>query len=876
MRPPTAPLSHDALKNRLATRIVLTLLLGAAFGLGFIHRSADAETAPLQVMGTWKPTTVPPGAGDDFAKTVRVYPEPATRLLYAVGADGTSNRLAAYNLDTFAPIGGDLQVGGPTISSYLTDPSTGALFLATADAQFFGTSTKVQLEQFTVSNGKLHRVALLDLTQEFPGQQVVGMYRGPNTNLLWLIVSGYQNASVTIAELDLMKLSTGAAPLDWKKLLENCPYAMHGNERAAVGIGYVARWNALYFGCGNGSELLTSTQNIRGAARLVLEGDPRKGPTSLPSDFRMFPMAGDFLKSDSFFEPGASRLLLQAYSTTTGATLYAFDSLTNSYVGGISLGRTVVVQSGVEPIKGRYYGLATEASVGLIAADTRSSPVQQGVNDSSFAKKNGRSPEILNLGIDTRTSRLFLKYIGATDFLIVKDNIPPYIAASPVDPDAATSDLPEEVGKTEVTYSGNGQGYGARYRHIGGIEAAVVNATGFQATLPIGSGTREVRLASVDRLTVGNGESTALGITAIADEGNTQGDLQKSQLRRPDTNDPITEQPIAGWPYHQVRCVDLGGNALSDEQPTEHAKVTCDAGKSKTLAEVANGGASAAGLDVGRSSVSGSTRRDPSLGQVTEMVSIAEGVSVLDVLSVGRVETKATAVAKGRRGTAKGSFNRTVSDIRLNGELLCSGPCTDLHAVAETVNSQLLGRVRIEFPEPETVSGSPRGYQTVIQRSKIEQIEQIMLNEQPADHLEVPGMVVYVYQDGAKPGRVIGEFAAVEAEARYGVNPVDSSASDITGGGLLDTQGIASLVGTSNAPVFGLTPPEAFTTKPPRVLGANDPGGVVGRTGKLIWNGLGRLLRLLPVWALLLAPIYLSARRWLLLQRSTITPGGSA
>jgi hypothetical protein len=855
------------------------LRVGAVVALliaGFVVAppATRAATSPLTVVSTWSPTTVPPGAGADYGQKVRVYAEPGSRHLFALGSDGW---LAAYDLDSFAPLGGGMQAAtGKT--SHLPDPVSGGIFFAFADAPFFSTPSRAWIDQFAVVDGQLRKLGTLDVTAKFPGLSIVGMYRAPRTNALWVLATGTNNTGTVIGEIDVSNFAGGGGSVVWTTPpFEGCPFAMHGNPQASVGLGYVARWNALYFGCSNASSGLATSPNSRGAARLVLTSDPAKGPTRQPSEFNLYPLPGDLLKAEAVFDPGSNRLLFPAYTSSTGSTLYVFDTLTNTYVGGVSMGNAEVIQAGVDAVKGRFYGLATVPTVGLIAADTRPTPIRQGITVPAMSRHGGNAPDFSTIAVDPLTSRMFLKYSVMSEIVIVKDEMPAFTPPLPDDTDAATTDVSEEEGKTESTYSGSAQGFGARYRHIGGVEGGLVNFIGFRpGSWPFGAGTREARFSPLDRLTLGNDESTALGITAIVDEGNTQGDLQRTQPRRPDTNEPITERPIAGWPYNQVRCVDLGGTPSESAQPAENTRVTCNAEKGETAAELANTGGDAGGIGVGPTSVKGKSRRDAKLGQVSEVVSIADGISVLGgVLQVGRVETKATAVAKGRPGTAAGTFSRTVQDVKLQGAQLCSGPCGDLGALAAQINTRLQGRVRVEFPTPETLDGSPGGYQSIVQRSRLEQIEQVMLNEQPADRLEVPGMVVYVYQDGARPGRVIGEFAAVQAEARYGISLRDGAIPDITDPPT-DSDDFAALGGTGGGPLFGVTPPEGFVTGQPRAIGVDDAGGAIGRAGRLIWNGLRGVGRLLPIWAILLAPIYLSARRWLLLQRSTLTPGGSA
>src|SRR5205085_878140 len=91
--------------------------------------------------------------------------------------------------------------------------------------------------------------------------------------------------------------------------------------------------------------------------------------------------------------------------------------------------------------------------------------------------------------------------------------------------------------------------------------------------------------------------------------------------------------------------------------------------------------------------------------------------------------------------------------------------------VAAAINAAFPGRMRLDFPQPDAAlaKGSPGGYEALVQRRADQQVQEVQLNEQPADRVEVPGMVVTAYQDNYVPSRTIAYLGGVEAEAYYGI-----------------------------------------------------------------------------------------------------------
>jgi hypothetical protein len=262
-------------------------------------------------------------------------------------------------------------------------------------------------------------------------------------------------------------------------------------------------------------------------------------------------------------------------------------------------------------------------------------------------------------------------------------------------------------------------------------------------------------------------------------------------------------------------------------------------------------------------------------GTQTSVSSITRGITLLaGEVQIGELMTSVTATAHGRRGTAHAVFTRGLQDVRLGGRLICAASCS-ADTVAATINAELPGRLRVDFPTPDPAlaKGSPGGYQAVVQRRLDQQVQEEQVNEQPTDRVEVPGMVVTVYEDNVVPSRTIGYFAGVEAEAYYGIYLIESGGSGASSS--------TNLAGPPTGGAAGVTPPPLAPTLPqamktPLPYVAVGPGRVLGavRHGlHVLVNAVGRFFRLFGVWLLLLVPVYLSSRRWALLSRGLFYGG---
>lgn len=887
--------------------MVLFLLL---VSVGLTRAENDAG---IRVVGTWQPSLVPEGTSlDTHADNSYVFAEPGSRRLFVLGT-GT---LAAYDADTLRPVGTAARM--EYADTAIVPEAGGSLFFAwkgTAGA----TDTRIGIDRYSSGPSGVVRTGRVDLTEamrrqiadsQSPPLRIIGLYRHPAAPVLWLLLDRVDQPDiptprfVTVAEVSLHALEGGPAEFTWTKRPDGCFQSVHFHNRVNAGLGYVPETNSLYFGCSNQAYSTFQTLPVpRGVGRLKLQGDPF-GAGTQPQEFELFPWTGDFTKGDSFFDPVSRRLVINAYNPSANSTTaYVFDTVRAAFVGGVSLCAMEVQQVGLDIASGRLYGAC---SAGFVYADIRTTPVSQGGIEPELRAWKGQGALEAVLSPDSVTRRVYVKYRSAGELVVVEDGVPAYVPQDDPNPDANTRDIDEVPGITDRTLSASAQGFGARFRLIGGIEGIKVNATGtnVQGVVPVGEGTREFRASFLHTAQIANDEAVAAAIAADRDLPNTQGDIDKVRnapgALRTDvegrippeerhrfeedergkavsegTGNGLTEadrrwKAASEWPYQEARCGDFGDAPL--ERSANGALSTCNAATPVASARAHFDGVDSGGVAVARTALASRVIRDDSRGSHAAVESSAFGVSVLgDLLQIGEVSVTAEAWAKGRPGTAGHVYSRVIRDVRVRGTSICTDHC-DPHQMAAAINSRLVGRVHVAFPspDPDLAKGTPRGYQALVRRSPGEHLQEVILNEQPADRVEVPGMTISLMADDAKASRLLVDLAAVAVEARYGISligektaetrlpdiPTQFTAGDGSGGPL--------------GPIAGLDP--AIVNKVDLKNSSDNPeyGGLLGKARRLALLGAGLVVKLFPIWALLLAPVYVAARRSLLLHRGYV------
>lgn len=857
--------------------LLCVLCAGAAGGLA-PSASASAPDG-VQEIGFFQPSVVNPAwSGDQkqYRNELRLFADATTRTLLTLDSLGG---VAAYDLDSLKATSSSLlRLPGPAGVGLAVPESHRTLFAVSSGGPATPT-TSIDVVAVVAGRPQLQgRLALGPADLGGTHQRVVAIASQPGTAFVYLLSAAFdatglselpKTANVTL--VDATGLATGKARVVWSKALTECvtPARYEGTETASP-FGYSARTRSLLMGC-SAPVVVGSDAKVPspvGVARLGLQ---QAGSTSAPSAgaFELYPFPGT-VAGYGLWDARTERLLLET-SGTSGDTLYSFDGLSSSYVGGLGVGHVHLNAIGLDATHGRFYGLSSQSKVGLVTADLAPVPTDLGRFYPRFGSHNGSTPKLTDLLVDPATGRVFVNYLQG-GFTVLRDAAPYYRTVRPLDLDTGTHDLPEQAGRTGTDFSAGAQAYGAVYRQVGGTNNLQYNAVPFVVNAsPISGGTRELDLAFLNKLSLDGRSAGASTITIDRDKANTQADEQRIPAGTP-----------AKWPYVPVFCSDFGGSPKKAD--TTSARVTCDGARSMVTAEAIAGPSEALGagsdvpvVEVGESSYSSSATRTSAAGVLATVTSTAKGISILGgVLRIGQVQVTAQARAHGRPGTASGRFERTVSRVELNGTPLCSAEC-DVQRLATQVNTTLAGHVHIAFPSPDPAGqkGSPRGASTIVRRQLPQQIEAELLDEQDPRHQEVPGMVVTVYEENSVPSRTIALLAGAGVEAHYLIYPLGSPVPDETGP--TPTQGA---VGGGGSPAPSGLPADVLD-------GAGGPGPVIAGPGtdagdvltglrnslRFAVNSFGSLLRLLSVWFVLLLPVYLSARRWLLLRRASLLEG---
>lgn len=499
---------------------------------------------------------------------------------------------------------------------------------------------------------------------------------------------------------------------------------------------------------------------------------------------------------------------------------------------------------------------------------------------------------------------------------VYEDRIPLPSERAALDDAAFTTNVEESPGRTEASFLGSGSGYGARSLLVGGIDALAHGIPTHLRSL-CGRDNREVLAGSVGKVDVSDqgmvAEAASLDADSLTREvlgdplsrcrpqsGDKQLDRCHGDVRegafdqaRPgvdENDDGCTDRD--GVNRYAARCLDGGEHAAPGFDDAEHheqvprqgfkATVTCD--DEHELAK----GASAASFEqaspqggdpvrVARSASTVTSSRKPGKGVTVSVDSIARGVEIAGVGTIGVVRAEATSTSSGRDGGARATFTRTICDVELRG-LVFSGCMNDerqQQSMVDQINGILAGRatVRLRRPDPTLANGTPHGYLAGIQRHRNDLFADQSINRDAS--LAVPALELVFYQgDGGEwgAGRQIVQLAAVQATTSYGVTctygkridgscakagevsnaDAGSSASGLSGAGadtILPLDGAAGT--TSAAPAK-----EGLLTRLLRALPR-----AVAEAIRLLFNNPRELGLLAALWALLYAPCYLADRR---------------
>jgi Tfp pilus assembly protein FimT len=627
---------------------------------------------------------------------------------------------------------------------------------------------------------------------------------------------------------------------------------------------------SLFFGCLSNRGLTTplgpNAGDVSGVAELILAA----AGTGAPSALRLFPVSGNFATGDSLVARGSRRVVLVANSATA-TNFRVFDSRSRYYVGNVGLDDIGVSALGVDDGSSRgYYVIAG----GLGVFDAGATPATQGVVYDELAPILGvlRRP----IDVDPVTRRLFIVTAddlngGSDPFVaVVKDNSEVNVDRGGSDEEPGV-DEPEVPGRTASSRTADSGAVGAEFRLVGGPSALLFNSTHFDSRAIVArAGTRWEQFAIARGVRLSGDEASAEAVTTRQDAA-TSADMAVTVK---ELGVDVQPAPFAA----PALCADLGYSPTIAAD--DSATVSCDVTKQLASAEVeaqparilmtraGHPDAVPAPVQVKDADASVDVHRDGPLGKVvTTLRSEADGIDILGAVQIGRVVAKAVVTTHGRPGTAATSYERSVSGLVVNGVEVCDTTCStaQVHAVVDEVFG---GRVRVAFPEPERYA-APNGTVARLTDNRYRHVERTQFDDVPEDSVLTPAMEVVVYLDGTSTSRLVVSLASVSGQQRYRIYrlgpdatpppPLPSALPTAVRPPVLDPE---DPLGGGSVPT--LTDP---LVKHP-LAAPPTPADLVRRLRdglKVVMRSPGQLAGVVALWTLLALPVYLSARRRLLL-----------
>jgi hypothetical protein len=623
--------------------------------------------------------------------------------------------------------------------------------------------------------------------------------------------------------------------------------------RFAPGLTTSTDGSRMFLGCLSNRGVVTLVGPNQGDVAGVVEVDLAAAARGDNSIAEIRPVAGDFANGDTMAWPGIPRIILIANGTSS--TYKVFDTTHLRYVGNIGIDGIGTAAFGLDARTGRGYYLVDK---GLGVFDPLATPVSQGTVHDELAPLLG--PFQRPFEVDSLSGRV----LAITS--ILADGSQPYVAllrgAPPAGESAAVGvasgglDVAEVPGKTESSRAADAGAIGADFRMVGGPSSLLLNTTHFDSRgLVAKAGTRVEQFGVIRGSRLANDEAAVEAITSRQDDATT-GDLNNTKLAVP------------------LTCVDFGGRPI--HLTADSLEISCDLVKQRVFASSSasvprmvissptlkyDGVPAAVQLRSASSSVTQSRGADGVSQTVADAA--AQGIDILGVVQIGRVTAHATVTAHGRTGTAKVDYARSVSGVVVNGVTVCSAECP-FAQVQSAVNQALAGRARIDFTPP-AVTAAKSGQEADLVDDPYRHLERVLFDDVPDDVVVKPALEVTVYADETTPSRLIASFAAISGRQIYQIFSLDE---DFPAGPPVTPP--VALPPTIGGPGDDLVPAVRLTdTTSPRTPHA--PSATGGLLGQVV-NGLRFALRswhdLLPVaavWALLAIPVYLSARRRLLL-----------
>lgn len=727
-------------------------------------------------------------SGDEHRSGWAVEIDEKRRLLYYVWKRGTDIFLTEYDLRVEVPkllrntyLGSYDQLGIDSGSPYTMQIDLKKRFLILLGGAGINV---VDLKSFKM-------VGEWDMTGILPGFQGQGLTYSRADDRIYVLGSMSQNSYVTrnevvarpaqvsaVVALDVSDFSAGPQ-LAWFRPVPECQQpADTVGTRALIARSH--REDALYFACIRPDPYPGESGVVR------LWFDPKATPQDA-AEFQVdfFPISGSYTSVNSgtvgiaAFDYKTDRFFLQSIAAATPGA-WVLDGRLSAWIGFIAAPDATNEYLGFNSDTGHYYlggsDLTPARKGGYIqVADARSTPITQ-----------GRVYTGLGVGgfilVDSQSNRLFarmnLKRFGHSKdplhmgYMVLRDNLPSEVPPPPPDFDALTKDI-EEGPDTITTYSGGINGFGARVVLIGGYGGL----TGGTVRLPqLRSGDRGLTAARVPLIDLRNIGATAAAQPLVADS-NTHADLYDLGLEE--------------WPWVQTSCFDGGGDGGEQVSsgPAGEAKVVCDLAKEEVSATSNFGRIAGAGVEIGSSSFTATSKRSENSGIVTHAEATVKGLELSSPggsVSIGKITSIAVASAHGRPGTAKAKWQRILSGIEIrdaNGERVqAAAECVsspkedDCERVIAQANRVLQQRMRLDLPAPDIDRTSGGAYAGIHQSDADFNHARTVYNQGTSFSAEassraLPGLSIIVFNDSVEKSRALFQLAAVQADSVYTISP---------------------------------------------------------------------------------------------------------
>jgi hypothetical protein len=857
-------------------RVTLAALLLAGAALpAWPGQASSTKAAGLDIVATWTPfptdTTSPGG----------LFPDSPRHVALALSDNSSTpnqqwTRAQLVSLSNGRPVGAAVPVPAfrvnPFFSPQWLDTQRQVFIYATPESSPLAAApTNWDLVGLSLS-GKAPKVVFRVATR-FRLEGVVAMATDKAGRYLMMAAtadhasSGQSLASGTGVDLDVVSIAAlmhGQLQSPWASTYQvsktDCPTLIATTHTPGM------LWNGstVYVGCRQanafGTSLVTVNRTLSGVVRIDGLGAKQSGTVTTT----FFPAPGNYEKSGEVIADAAdSRLVLVDSSNGIGARV--FDAAHDRYVGRTPLGLQIPAGYTVDSATGRFYVGSDDPAVGLATSDLRSLTPTQGLHapDPWAAIFQQQSGQQLSFSFDPDARTLFIPVYNPAaaqryPVYVVQDNTPAFVPSVPVNPDAGALDVAEKPGVTDSQRFADAQAYGADYQVIGGLADLQQNAGSGDQGADQRPGSNFLRQAEVGGATLSGDESTAIAVTGREDDV---------------TNGYRQGIPNGGDQFAPaISCSDFGSSPTAKPTTSYTAFVDCNYTESRTHAGssfVADRGVFittgtsapvASPVQVGASSVDIMETRAPHLGALsTTITAVASGVTLPGGVQIGNVTTVLTLTTHGRHGTASASREVTVSDVSVGKSAICAAACSTT-TVKSAIEAAAPGRVHVDFPSAQKVA-SPGGAFAQIAQDPWFHAERVLDADKADTDVAVPAMAITVNLDGKTKSRLVVDLAAASASSSYRIFR-------------LGDFGPAPIPGVA-APAQHPLLPTGLTTGPTPTTTQNTPapqvasGGFVptlAKAASIVFGSLGRMLELLPVFLLLGVPVYLSARRRLLLE----------